>query len=320
LVYKSLSIPASVKYIGIFAFANLRYLEELTLPDGLTTLSYAAFYYCPSLRSVRIPSSLTNVSECAFEECGLREVDIQPGVVNIEKDAFRSTSLRTLLIPDTVKLIGESSFADCSSLTNVTILSSGNTVIGKGAFRSCSRINYLHIPEGVTKIEFEAFYSCSSLTYLNLPSTVTSISYDAFGNCKKILGIAYHGLRNPCVDSAFRGCLEISAVCAPTEYNSTEFCGITEVCTSVISQCQAVYDKMNHCYELGCVNGTALLKRRRNATLWESKASKCNIYECLNDSGPYYLHFCSTAPSLSLKGLPLLISFAMILILFLHSI
>ena len=54
------------------------------------------------------------------------------------------------------------------------------TAIGNGAFRECSGLTSVTIPNSITSIGYEAFYGCSGLTSVTIPNSVTSIGGDAF--------------------------------------------------------------------------------------------------------------------------------------------
>ena len=69
----------------------------------------------------------------------------------------------TLIIPDSVKSIGNYAFQNCTGLTSLTI-GSGVTSIGEGVFYECSGLTDITIPYSVTTIGDSAFYKCSELT------------------------------------------------------------------------------------------------------------------------------------------------------------
>ena len=80
--------------------------------------------------------------------------------------------LITATIPETVTYngttysvtsIGDYAFKDCSSLTSITLPNSV-TSIGESAFNSCSALTSITLPNSVTSIGGDAFYGCSALT------------------------------------------------------------------------------------------------------------------------------------------------------------
>ncbi len=81
-----------------------------------------------------------------------------------------------------VTSIGSSAFKDCSGLTSVTIPNSV-TSIGYEAFRDCSSLTSVTIPNSVTSIDAYAFKDCSGLTSVTIPNSVISIGVGAFYGC-----------------------------------------------------------------------------------------------------------------------------------------
>ena len=55
--------------------------------------------------------------------------------------------------------------------------------IGEGAFRSCSDLYSVTIPNSVTNIGEYAFDSCDDLTSVTIPNSVTNIGKYAFCSC-----------------------------------------------------------------------------------------------------------------------------------------
>ena len=85
-------------------------------------------------------------------------------------------------IREGVKVIGNSAFGLCSSLTNINIPNSV-TNIGNEAFEWCSSLTKINIPNGVTYIGDNAFSDCRSLTKINIPNSVINIGVAAFWGC-----------------------------------------------------------------------------------------------------------------------------------------
>jgi hypothetical protein len=79
-----------------------------------------------------------------------------------------------------VTSIGDYAFRSCSALTDVSIPESV-TSIGDYTFCSCSALNDVTIGEGVTSIGHKAFYGCSSSMVLSqCPGDDLAVGRDAF--------------------------------------------------------------------------------------------------------------------------------------------
>ena len=73
-----------------------------------------------------------------------------------------------------VKVIGNSAFKGCDSLTSINLPDSV-TNIGDFAFTECRSLTYINIPSRVTNIGEGAFAFCISLTNIDIPNNVTNI-------------------------------------------------------------------------------------------------------------------------------------------------
>jgi len=65
------------------------------------------------------------------------------------------------------------------------------------AFRFCTKIEYVHIPEGVTSIGNFAFAGCSSLEDVTLPSTLQTIGSGAFSDLPKLKRVTCNATTPP---------------------------------------------------------------------------------------------------------------------------
>ncbi len=67
------------------------------------------------------------------------------------------------------------------------------TGIGETAFRHCTSLTSITIPNSVTSIGDDAFYDCSKLESVTIPNSVTSIGSSAFAYCSKLTKVNYLG-------------------------------------------------------------------------------------------------------------------------------
>ena len=185
----SVDIPSTIKTIGDSAFRGCTGLTEIVIPNSVTTVGYAAFRNCTGLVSVTIPDSVTNFSAVAFDGCNIENLTFAQGTKEIKLEmVFCEATLKNVMIPNTVEVIGDYAFQNCTALTNISIPNSVKT-IGKEAFRGCTGLTAIDIPNSVISIGENAFRQCSGFTTLVIPSSVTSIGYAAFRDCTGLVSV-----------------------------------------------------------------------------------------------------------------------------------
>lgn len=126
-----------------------------------------------------------NEGSVPWTKSDIKKVVIEDGVTSIGYDTFANcSSLTTISIPRSVTSIGAYAFYS-SGLTNLAI-PSGVISIDQYAFWGCTRLSKVEIPSSVTSIANDAFYGCSSLSSIAIPSSVTSIGSNTFANCSSL--------------------------------------------------------------------------------------------------------------------------------------
>ena len=97
-----------------FAFANCLFIKNVTIPEGITSLSTCCFAGCRGLEQINLPSTLKTIDSEAFSEnTSLKEIVFPEGVERIETYAFyRCAKLSKITFPDSLAYIGESAFYD----------------------------------------------------------------------------------------------------------------------------------------------------------------------------------------------------------------
>ena len=138
------------------------------------------------------------------------------------------TTIITANIPETVTyqgttysvtFIGYGAFRDCSSLTSITIPNSV-TSIGNNAFENCSSLTSVTIPNSVTSIGSNAFRNCSSLTSVTIPNSVTSIEGFTFYSCSSLTSVTIPNSVTSIRTSVFNNCSSLTSITIPNSVTS----------------------------------------------------------------------------------------------------
>ena len=110
--------------------------------------------------------------------------------------------------------IGSGAFRKCSGLTSI-ILPEGLTSIGSEAFSGCSGLTSITLPKSLTSIDSEAFSDCSGLTSINFSEGLTSIDSKAFSGCYGLISINLPEGLTSIGGEAFYGCRGLTSITLP---------------------------------------------------------------------------------------------------------
>ena len=118
-----------------------------------------------------------------------------------------------------LKTIGSNAFKKCTNLTEITIPDSISK-IGSGAFYECNNLKIVNIPNSVKHIQKKAFEKCKSLTSITIPNSVKTIGKAAFKNCLNLFDLYmidcdFKGIS----DELFSGCGSLENVLISSSVN-----------------------------------------------------------------------------------------------------
>ena len=111
---RTVTLPASLKTLGVECFDNCLSLEKVTFQSGVETIPTAAFYGCEKLRELVLPEGVKTIGEEAFASLKqLEKLQLPESLETIEAYAFWSAGTENLeiTVPAGVKTIGEEAFA-----------------------------------------------------------------------------------------------------------------------------------------------------------------------------------------------------------------
>jgi len=148
-------------------------------------------------------------------------------------DNAASENLTDVTIPAGVQDIGNSAFADCSSITSIQLPISVNTIedwafqntkftsinfnnvttIGTGAFNG-SAITSADI-SNVTSIGEWVFQGCKTLTSITLPDNLTAIAKGMFSGCSVLETLTIPASVTSLEDAAFQDCVSLATLNLP---------------------------------------------------------------------------------------------------------
>ena len=145
---------------------------NITLPNGVTSISKGAFSGMTGITDIAFPASLQTIGEGAFEGCsGLVSANLTgTAIADIGKDSFKGTALTAVTIPSGATA-HEGAFSDITLLTNVTIEGAAEP----GAFSGISSIDNLSITDAAS-IETGALDNGTTITALTIDGNPTICS------------------------------------------------------------------------------------------------------------------------------------------------
>lgn len=205
---ESVLLHDAVTTIETNAFCGCSNLQEISIPYLVTSVGSNAFYGCDNMKRFfwnamnclsavggNIPNSVeylaigdsVKVIPSSFaKNTNIKVLDIGKSVTKIASKAFYCCAgLKRLIIPDSVRSLGQLAFSENVGLEELTL---GNSLddIGDRAFNMCSSLKTVTIPNSVTRIGMYAFYKCTSLKSVVIGNSVATLNSNAFNGCDNL--------------------------------------------------------------------------------------------------------------------------------------
>lgn len=226
---ESVNIPNGVKKIGLGAFSGCERLPYVSIPSSVTEIGKWAFDRCPQLKRIdcNIKNPFA-IDETVFELKNY-DYDIYSTALLVVPDGTKATYQETEGWKKFVNIVEEDEIGEGGKAGDIFKsgllyyrIGANNTVvvtpatseedkyagdieipgqvefngkdysvtgISNSAFKGCTELNSVTIPQGITTISPDAFYGCSNLASITIPSTITTINSNAFLGCSNLSSV-----------------------------------------------------------------------------------------------------------------------------------
>ena len=184
----SVTIPNSVTFIEEGVFSKCSSLTSVNIPNSVTSIGRTAFH-STGLTSVTLPNSVDTIGDYAFSNSALTSITIPENVRHVGIRAFGidgydiQSSLTTVVwnAKNVSNFYSDynAPFSGCNNISTVTFGDSVR-VIPDYLFTNCTGLTSVTLSNSVDTIGREAFYN-TGLTSITIPENVKYIGNDAFG-------------------------------------------------------------------------------------------------------------------------------------------
>lgn len=175
-------------YQGRGQIAGKDALVAVEIGKGVTTLGSAAFAYASNMRYMTIPTNVVTVWDFAFWACQKLETLTYPsGVARIGgfTNGF-NYKIEVISLPASINEIGQTAFKTCTNLNRLCI-PEGVTVLNQYVCSDLHTAKEIILPDTIAgAIPGYAFQHCYALEEINIPVGITSIGECAFNQCHNL--------------------------------------------------------------------------------------------------------------------------------------
>lgn len=176
--------------------------------------------YNGGLKKIKIPETIKGITVSSIGDSAFADNNGTLGLISV-------------VIPDSVKKIGNYAFNCCPKLESVEF-GKGIEVIGNSAFYGCESVKEFSLPAGLRKIGYSAFGCCLALESVTMPDEITEIPMNAFIECEGLVSVTLSNKTASIGTSAFLGCTSLKTITIPET--------VTEIGEYAFSRCEGLIE------------------------------------------------------------------------------
>ena len=218
---------------GINVFANMDG-ESLTIPDGFTVIPSGMFSGWSNLKDLDL-GNVQEIGFSAFNGCAITSLVLPESVRRVGELAFSSPSLESVEIRSE-RVVFDGSFSidqDVSVLMANTVLSATGSFVWRADLGGGSSRLSFTFEEG-SRLEEFGIAARSGINSISLPRSVKRLTEKAFYGCSSMRSIELPESLEYIGDQAFYGCEELRKLSIPA--------GVESIGTLAFGHCIKLYE------------------------------------------------------------------------------
>ena len=245
---ETITLPNKITRIADYAFYRATKISNIGIESTiLISIGYKSFFES-GIKIALLPTSVNSIGDSCFESSSLQifavsanriptrclynciylaELTLQEGVQQLDQYSLGNCIFQTVMLPQSIVTISESSFINCASLTTIKISINSNLQdVRGGAFVGCELLKTITLLDGEEKFLFEngalmshdqtilyCFLPYSDVRTFVVPMKMTSINPHGFYKCEKLSSILFNGNYIQKIGTeAFKGCKNLNFV------------------------------------------------------------------------------------------------------------
>ena len=176
----------------IIGCLNGSQIDELRIPETVTSINRNAFWNCKGIKKVVITKNIVRIGYNPFASAENMYLESEsPEIVSRNGILYDKTMTNLLCatnravgksyyVPDSVKIINRGVFSGCKDLEQIDF--NAVTYIDKSSFTNCTSLKEVYIPDSVTYVGEWVFSYCKNLKTISINKN-TFVDKNAFNEC-----------------------------------------------------------------------------------------------------------------------------------------